>query len=520
MYEGDEINSFDGNGTFDRPGAIMSSSPDEQQNAEPVKAPKAPKAPKDNSAENFAAAQSLASNPNTPQFFGEAAMAANPYPTQSTRGPRSSMRKPLIIGGIAIGAIAIIAIIVLAISGGIGGSPKIESTKVAGEMNIGAIFDETAPIPMRSSSIAPYGYITQDGKKWITPKQYTYAEQFYGNYAKAKFDGKIVIINREGKTIIEQPESVDVHYDIRENVWIVGTDIYNVEMEKANPDDSQAAYIGYGFAFVVPKAEEGNNSGLTTGIPYIVKVENGEKTFSCEIAGCSISLTRGYKDNKLYAIVLTQGKGSKIVDLDNNKTIFEISTNEFFSKEFEGVLAKYSRKTNTLIKHIIVNDGKVTESERRPDKLTKVSVSNSNKYFIEGCNGKGYKIVEDNGLEALGCSTDPRLYLSEIIYRRFEKDGKEVIVQYADDGYQLYDLKEKKVIKKYSNSTDLVLYEDSSFIRIVNKEGKQLICNIFRPDNECIEYNSKTKVEPYVTFIVIDGTTYSFNLKEVKYVGD
>ena len=43
MYEGDEINSFDGNGTFDRPGAIVSSNPDEQQNAAKTKAPKASK---------------------------------------------------------------------------------------------------------------------------------------------------------------------------------------------------------------------------------------------------------------------------------------------------------------------------------------------------------------------------------------------------------------------------------------------------------------------------------------------
>ena len=515
MYEGDEINSFDGNGTFDRPGAIMSSSPDEQQNAEPVKAPKAPKT---DSTKDFAAAQSLASNPNTPQFFGEAAMAANPYPTQRTRSPRTSMRKPLIIGGIAIGAIALIAIIILAISGVTGGGTKIESTKVAGEMNVGAIFDDSAPIPMRTSPITPYGYITQDGKKWITPKQYTYAEQFYGGYAKAKFDGKVVIIDREGKTVIEQPENVDVHYDIRENVWIVGTDIYNVEMEKANEDGSKAAYSGYGYAFVVPTKAEGDASSYTTGIPYLVKVENGEKVYSCEVAGCNISVTKGYTDNKIYLIMVSEGQGSKIIDPEANKVLYEISNNEFFAREFEGVYAQYTRKTSTLKKHVVINDGSAKAQDNRPEKISKVSVSNSDKYFIKGCNGKGYKIVDTDGGEVLGCSTAPRIYLSEIVYRRFEKDNKEVIVQYADDGYELYDLKEKKAFKKYSGITDFELYEDSPFVRIVKKDGKNYICNVLGSENDCIEYDGKLKVEPYVTYIVIDGKTYSHNLKEVKYV--
>ena len=518
MYEGDEINSFDGNGTFDRPGAIMSSSPDEQQNAEPVKAPKAPKAPKDNSAEDFAAAQSLASNPNTPQFFGEAAVAANPYPTQRTRGPRSSMRKPLIIGGIAIGAIALIAIIVLAISGGMGGSSKIESTKVAGEMNIGAIFDETAPIPMRSSSISAYGYITQDGKKWVTPKQYTYAEQFYGNYAKAKFDGKIVIINREGKTIIEQPESVDVHYDIHENVWIVGTDVYNVEMEKANPDGSKANYSGYGYAFVVPAKEEGDASSYTTGIPYLVRVEDGEKVFSCEIAGCNISVTKGYTDNKVYLIMVAEGQGSKIISLESKQVLYEIPKTEFFAREFEGVYAQYVRSTSGLKKHVIINDGSVKAQNDRPDKVSKVSVSNSGKYFIKGCDGKGYKITNSNNEEVLGCSTSPRVYLPEIVYRRLEKDNKEVIIQYIKNGYELYDLKENKSVKKYSDTTDLTFYENSPFVRIVKKGGKEYICNILGSEGDCIEYDGKASINAFVTFIVIGGKTYSYNLKEVKYV--
>ena len=78
MYEGDEINSGDG-GSFDRPGAIVSSSPDEQQNAAPVKTPKLPKAPKPSKVEEPA-----------PMFFQEPA----PLPVAPVR-ERTRSKLPL-----------------------------------------------------------------------------------------------------------------------------------------------------------------------------------------------------------------------------------------------------------------------------------------------------------------------------------------------------------------------------------------------------------------------------------------
>ena len=517
MYEGDEINSFDGNGTFDRPGAIMSSSPDEQQNAEPVKAPKAPKA---DSTKDFAAAKSLASNPNTPQFFGEAAMAANPYPTQRSRSSRVNFRKPLIIGGAVVGVIAIIAIIILAISGGIGGGePTVANSKVAGEMNVGAIFDANAPIPYRTSAIAPYGYITQDGTKWVTPKQYSYAEQFYGKYAKAKLDGKTVIIDREGNTVIEKPDTVDVHYEITDNVWIVGDDVYNVELEKANPDKSTASYAGYGFAFVVPEVA-GAEKGLVTGATYIVKVETGEKLYTCETAGCSIVITKGMKDDNFYLIVLAQGKGAQIVLLNGSKKLYESDTNKFLVQYANGIYAEYSEATNKPTKYLILDDGKVKTAGTPPSYSEKTSISNSDKYYVEACTGgKGYKVTNKPGDTVLDCSTNKRIFLPTIVYKRFEKEGKEVIIQYSEGGYHLFDLNEKKNIKDFKDVLGIEFFDNSPFVRITTKENKQKICNLLGSEEDCIDFEGK-KVEAYATYIIIDGKTYSFNLKEVKYVGE
>lgn len=73
---------------------------------------------------NFAAAQNIASNPNTPQFFSEAVMADNPYPTET---PRKS-KTPLFIG-IAAAAVLLVVVIVIAVipkgdGGGAGGDGK------------------------------------------------------------------------------------------------------------------------------------------------------------------------------------------------------------------------------------------------------------------------------------------------------------------------------------------------------------------------------------------------------------
>lgn len=73
---------------------------------------------------NFAAAQNIASNPNTPQFFSEAVMADNPYPTET---PRKS-KTPLFIG-IAAAVVLLVVVIVIAVipkgdGGGAGGDGK------------------------------------------------------------------------------------------------------------------------------------------------------------------------------------------------------------------------------------------------------------------------------------------------------------------------------------------------------------------------------------------------------------
>lgn len=72
---------------------------------------------------NFAAAQQIASNPNTPQFFSEAVIANNPAPVETERKPK----KGLIFA--VVGAVALILVVVLVVAllpkgGGTGDTPE------------------------------------------------------------------------------------------------------------------------------------------------------------------------------------------------------------------------------------------------------------------------------------------------------------------------------------------------------------------------------------------------------------
>ena len=142
MYEGDEINSFDSNGTFDRPGAIMSSSPNEQQNAAPAKPQKS----------------SWKGNEPDPMFFEE--------PMPESRQRRTRRKRPWFIG---------IGILILIVAAAITVVAIINSTKsvtagdpaIAGQAYLVGLFDKNAPIPFRSTTVAQYGYISPSSFEWV-----------------------------------------------------------------------------------------------------------------------------------------------------------------------------------------------------------------------------------------------------------------------------------------------------------------------------------------------------------------
>ena len=497
MYEGDEINSD----SFDRPAAIVSSSPDEQQNAEPVNSPKP-------------ARISKKVDVPAPVFFETPA----PAPTPQYQEPRSRNLRPIFIG---IGALALVIVIVVVtvslISGGVIGPSA--STPIASRVNLSGLFDKTAPIPFRNNAEQKYGYVDIESYKFVIDQKYDEADPFYGDYAKVHMGERDLIINRKGETILDGNAVGAISYDIEENVWIAGENVYNGKMEKANEDSSMATYIGQGYAFVIPRLKEADKTTkMYTGIPYVVKVENREKVYECQNAGCASLATRGRTDGSLYLIITEKDSPATIVSLANKKVIYTADTGNTLSRLSNGVLIERNKKTGKTITYIIVTNGEAQKSDTLPTGGTSAtSISGSDRYYQNTCDdGAGYRIVDKNNKELLGCSTQSRWYLSKNVYKKFEAEGKEVIVLQEGDGVHLYDLKEGKDIKVYENAGDAVLYENSPFIRLSYKSNKRQMCNLFELDKKCIDIKGINTVT-FPTYFIDNNVVYSYNLQEVLY---
>ena len=498
MYEGDEINSGDG-GSFDRPGAIVSSSPDEQQNAAPVKAPKLPKAPKPSKVEEPA-----------PMFFQD----PTPMPAAPVR-ERTRSKLPLFIGiGVALIAIAVIVTVII-INANRGGDGT--SSKTVGEVNLAGLFDPTAPVPFRGSKISNYGYINPTTGKWIISRQFTEAGPFYGDYALVRKNEKDMIINRKGEVIATAEREFDyIGYDIDENVWTVSNNVYNGEMEKANAKDTSASYLGHGYAFVIPDKPD-ENSEWQTGIPYVIRVEDGKTVYTCEAIGCTITISKGRTDSNVYVIATELDKGAKFINLDSGKTLFSCSSDHKLGRISDGIYIETDRETRKTIKYYIVDNNESRTSDSLPDSDGTLGISETNKYYKTSCgSGKGFKITDASGNELLPCSTNKYWFLSKNTYKNIEKkSGKEAILFQSGDDVHLYDLKEGKDIKVFTKAGNAVVYENSAFIRLTLSSGKRIVCNLFELDKECVEVRKNHEVVAYPTFFEVGNRTYTYDLKEI-----
>ena len=500
MYEGDEIKSGDG-GSFDRPGAIVSSSPDEQQNAEPVKAPKLPKAPKPSKVEQPA-----------PMFFQEPTIVVKPV------RERTRSKTPLLIG---IGAVALLAIVGVVVAVLIIDSNKVtpDDAKVAGRANLAALFDKDAPIPYRTTKVAKYGYVNPNTSDWVIPRVYDAAGPFYGDYALVYQDDSKIIINRQGEEVIKVDKSSKIDYDIDENVWTVNHDVYNGRLQKTNPDKSTAEYLGYGYASVIPSENNDKNSSFSTGIPYITKVENAEKVYDCGRAGCSYILSNGISDDNIYALVHYFLKESKIVSLKDGKELYTAPSNNKLAKATEGVFVEIDSKTNKTVKYIAVDKDEISTSNTKPSVDYDASISKSKKYYVKSCDdGKsGSKIVDDSNNEIVPCGIEKMWELSKNTYERLANDGKEAVIFLRSDGAHLYNLKEGKDIKVYADAYDVEVFENSVFIRLTLKKNRKRMCNIFEPDTECVVIKGNPSVFP--TCFTVDDRIYSYSLKVMSNEG-
>ena len=441
----------------------------------------------------------------TPQFFNDA-MAANMQPQTS----ETKKKSPLMIIIIAAGAIiAVVAAIILIIS--LTKNQNInnfEDNKQAGEMDTKAIFDKNAPIPAKGEG--GYGYINPQNGEWVLDAKYEEAGQFYGNYASVTYSDKKAIINRKGEEKGTAKYTDEISYHIDENVWTVGTDVYNGAIEKINPDKTTSSYVGYGYAFVVPDRKDGqqiNDPG------YLVNVTTGETFYQCEHSGCSFGITFGADDDNKYLVVYEYGKNTKILKLDSKEEVYKTANTNFLTKLFEGIFIEKDKTTKEVKKYVTISDGKAKTSTKRPDTPEDTSISRSGKYFIKSCDEK-MGIVDSDKKEIVGCEYNDVFPVSVSSYKHGLANDKELVILQNEEKTVLYDLKSAKALKEYETS-NIIIYEDSAFFGIYVNKDEQKLCNMFDVGIDCATVKTKN-LEVYSTYAKSGDIYYSYELKPIK----
>ncbi len=493
MYEGDELNRERG-GTFDRPGAILSSSPDEQQTALPAAKPN-----------KLVGGQSRFQPRNDARrtSIQEYATTIN----TSNRSGRLLNGRLLIFAGIGVIAVLIIVIVVVLLTRGGGPSVVADDGSVAGTANAKIIFDKNAPVPFLLSGTG-YGYINPNENKWTIEPKYSKAEQFHGNYAKVAMNEKILIIDRKGETILKLSQDSDVRYEINDNVWVIDYDVYNSAMKKMNPDGSKASYLDYGYAFIIP-ANEDKNSSFKTGIPYLINVGTGEKSYECNAIGCSITITKGATDDIIYIAVYESGKGVKIYSLKDKNEIYSSPATNSMTKLFNGVFVEKDIVEKKIINYLTIDNNAVEKTRQRPNIAPDKSISGAREYYATQCSG-GYNItgvIDD-------CSIKAYWELPSLVYSWYSENNKKPVVILKEDGIHLFDMQGQKDIKKYDKSYSFETFDDSVFVKLYLDSGEKRMCNILEPNKDCMTIDGKT-INVYATYFTVDRKTYSYNLTEV-----
>ena len=95
---------------------------------------------------NYAAAQNVASNPNTPDFFGEAMVANNPYPVENTRKPKKGLF--IAVGAALVVILAVVLVVCLLPKGEVkpdeDGLTIVDMPADFQELFTGELYDEAA----------------------------------------------------------------------------------------------------------------------------------------------------------------------------------------------------------------------------------------------------------------------------------------------------------------------------------------------------------------------------------------
>ena len=350
---------------------------------------------------------------------------------------------------------------------------------LAGPPNLRTIFDQSAPIPLKQSS-GLYGYISPSSGNIIIEANFSYAERFYGDYAKVAMSNRrgetYSVINRKGKVVAEanSSDSGSVQYIIDQDIWQVGAVFYDGKMQRVTADGNESNYLGYGFIGVRASGKNGYSRILG---------RTGKEVFNCANIPCFVTIGSDFNGNgEFIAIVEDSSRSSILVDLQNGEEIMRLSpeTSEYFVSEGNNLFSVKRAGDSRPLKTFLVYQGGIKKE--------------------------------------FGPNSSPRLL-----------EGQDIItISYGGNeeslNYQYYDVKNdstyetiqgfQRGFKEYPSSDFIVTYCDNGYYGLEGKNGEILPCeydNIINLPKNVFEYYSQVKKQDL--FILFGGDVRLFNAK-------
>lgn len=374
-----------------------------------------------------------------------------------------------------------------------------------------------------------YGYIDSKGKIKIKIK-YDEASNFIGKYALVKEDKKYKIINEQGQTKLKSNNKIEYVDSIQ--YWIVDYKLYNTKLEQISNDNLKVKSTNKSYLIWSDLNSEEigimNSKGEKT---YSYKLEDKESYINVQSIEDETS-----KEN--YCIINIDNKKYAILNCETGEEIYEYQENKIVLKE-NNIYEVISQKSNEVIESIYINKNKIVYSAKSNESLkyygTYIQIRDASKPYNERYS---YLIVKNDKItttrpetnkintweeltnykkiscqnqtlygltykekEILECNWQDIQYFNINLYKYLKYQNKNYILGKKDDKWQIINLNNEKVIKKF-NTTSIVTNENSTFIYYKDKKtSERTIYNLLTKKTLSVkeDQNSINLYQNYIT---------------------
>lgn len=251
-------------------------------------------------------------------------------------------------------------------------------------LKLDSYYDPKKPIRIKKDNL--YGYIDTNGKTLIKPQYSIIAKEFNGSYTvvpgKGKNDQTVYnVIDTNGKIKYTSENLSDLEFIIEENVWLLDSTLYDVNLKKLSKDKIKVEYIkdGY-FKWNDSDSKEAGIMNNKGEILYTYKFSGKEKYFGFNVSS-------DYITNKSYCAIVVDNEKYGIVNCDTGKKVYDFTNNLIRCKK-DNIFEIVDKSTKTVISELYIRDDKVIYTTK--NKNEEIHYSKYGYIYIEGNNKTQY----------------------------------------------------------------------------------------------------------------------------------